>query len=202
MHWLVSAAQTAPALPAAWLIETGARPANLAERSVLRRGLAQRVLASQLRLADGAVAIGHEPAGRPTILTPAGLELHVSLATRSGWVAIGLGRAPVGVDVERIERGAELPLAALHRGEQAMLLALPPPARAPAFARLWSAKEAYVKALGTGFRRSPESFLVRIEEPDSFTVEDPQRQGIARGFSRTMKNGGHEAMAAAFIQLA
>ena len=84
-----------------------------------------------------------------------------------------------------------------------MLESLSAPARPLAFAQLWSAKEAYVKALGTGFRRAPESFLIRLAGLDGFSVEDPERPGEpALGISRIIKNGGHETMAAAFIQLA
>lgn len=203
MHWLVSAEQTAPSLPAAWLISSEAQPRNLTERSDLRRGLAHTVLARQLNLERDAVRIDHEPGGRPLIGSPHGSRLHISLATRSGVVAIALAHRPVGIDVEQVDPGAQLPLAALHPSERAVLETLPAPARPLAFARLWSAKEAYVKALGTGFRRPPESFLVTLIGLDSFAVDDPERPGEqCAGLSRTIKNGGHETMAAAFIQLA
>ena len=81
-------------------------------------------------------------------------------------------------------------LRALHEGERAL-----------AFARLWAAKEAYVKALGTGFARAPESFAVTLLSPDRFAVTDPQRAGVIEGASRTMKNGGQEILAAAMVVL-
>lgn len=201
MFWLSSPDQCATALPAVWLVATDNRPATLTERSALRRGLARTILAKQLGLEPESVRIDHEPGGRPLIAAPDGDGLHISLATRAGLVALALAHARVGVDVEQVEPDRQPPFAALHPCEQAMLRALPPPDRPLAFARLWSAKEAYVKALGTGFLRPPESFLVRIEEPNGFTVEDPQRPGSACGFNRTIRNGGHETMAAAFIQL-
>ena len=51
MLWHSSIDQTAPALPAAWLIATQAQPANLPERSELRRSLARTLLARQFGLA-------------------------------------------------------------------------------------------------------------------------------------------------------
>eukprot|EP01042_Synura_sphagnicola_P028366 gene28366-36597_t len=72
MLWIFSPDQTAPALPAAWLIATQAQPANLTERSELRRSLARKLLARQFGLTEEAVEIGHEPAGRPLILRPRG----------------------------------------------------------------------------------------------------------------------------------
>lgn len=201
MLWLSSIDQTAPALPAAWLIATQAQPANLPERSELRRSLARELLARQFGLAEAAVEIGHEPAGRPLILRPRGSGLHLSLATRAGLVAIALAHRPVGIDVERVALASEPPLAVLHRGERHWLENLPAPARPLAFAQLWSAKEAYVKALGTGFTRAPESFAVRLDDAERFTVTDEQNHRTASGFVRLTKNGGHESMAAAFIVL-
>jgi 4'-phosphopantetheinyl transferase len=203
MLWLSSPDQRAAALPAVWLVATDHRPASLTERSALRRGVARTILANQLGLEPEAVRIDHEPGGRPLIAAPFGNGLHISLATRAGMVALALAHASAGVDVEQVDLAAQPPLAALHPSEQAMLQALSPPARPLLFAQLWSAKEAYVKALGTGFRRSPESFKVRLIGLEGFAVEDPERPGEpALGSSRIIKNGGHETMAAAFIQLA
>lgn len=202
MLWLSAPDQQASALPAAWLIATGQRPAGLPERSALRRALARDVLANQFGLASEAVTIGHDPRGRPLIATPTGTGLHVSLATRAGVVALALAHHPVGIDIERVDPAGEPPFEALHPDERQMLRDLLPPARPLAFARLWSAKEAYVKALGIGFLRAPESFRVRLAGLEGFEVDDPERGVSAGGHGRITKNGGHETMAAAFIVLA
>lgn len=202
MLWLSAPDQQASALPAAWLIATGQRPAGLPERSALRRALARDVLANQFGLASEAVTIDHDPRGRPLIATPPGTGLHVSLATRAGVVALALAHHPVGIDIERVDPAGEPPFEALHPDERQMLRDLLPPARPLAFARLWSAKEAYVKALGIGFLRAPESFRVRLAGLEGFEVDDPERGVSAGGHGRITKNGGHETMAAAFIVLA
>jgi len=201
MLWLSRVDETAPALPAAWLIATGTQPVNLQERSALRRSLARKVLAHQLGLTEATVEIGHEPAGRPLITAPQGCGLHLSLATRAGLVAIALAHRPVGIDVEQVAPADEPPLAVLHSEERRWLGLLPAPARSAAFAQLWSAKEAYVKALGTGFARAPESFAVRLDDAGRFVVNDEQNGRAASGFVRLTKNGDHETMAAAFIVL-
>lgn len=201
MLWLSSADDTAPALPAVWLIATQAQPANLPERSGLRRSFACKVLARQFGLAENAVEIGHEPAGRPLIVAPHGTGLHLSLATRAGLVAIALAHRPVGVDVEQVALASQPPLAMLHPDERCWLQNLPVPARPLAFAQLWCAKEAYVKALGTGFARAPESFVVQLDSAERFTVIDDQDGSRTGGYSLLTKNGGHETMAAAFITL-
>ena len=201
MLWLTSPDLTATTLPAAWLIATGTLPANLTERSQLRRGLAQRIVARHLGLTPEAVTIGHDDRGRPRLEAPGGMRLHLSLATRAGFVAVALARAAVGVDIERVDPDAAPPLAALHRDEQAALARLPPAMRPLAFTQLWSAKEAYVKALGTGFVRPPESFAVTLLAGDRFSVADPAQGRIAQGSSRTIENGGQDILAAAMVVL-
>lgn len=202
MIWLTSPDATAPAFPAAWLIASGAQPSTLSERSELRRETARRLLARQLGLRPDAVRLDHDERGRPFIAQPAGTGLHLSLATRGGLVAVALAHEPVGIDVERIDLAAEPPLAMLHAQEREALLVQPEPARPLGFARLWSAKEAYVKALGTGFVRAPESFAVRLLSTVLFEIHDPERAGIVTGTSRIIESGGQETLAAAIVVLA
>jgi phosphopantetheinyl transferase len=202
MIWLISPDAAAPALPAAWLIASGAQPVNLKERSELRRATAKQLIARQFSLPLDAVKLDHDESGRPFIARPAGTGLHLSLATRDGLVAVALAHKPVGIDVERIDLAAEPPLAALHPRERETLLALPEPARPLAFAQLWSAKEAYVKALGTGFLRAPESFIARLLSTEQFVIADAEGPGTATGSSRIMENGGQGTLAAAIVVLA
>jgi 4'-phosphopantetheinyl transferase len=201
MIWLSSPDDIAVRLPAVWLVATPERPATLPERSALRRGMAARILARQLGLPQEAIAIGHDARGRPLVEHPHGSALHLSLATRAGVVAVALAHRPVGVDVEAVEDAAALPLGVLHPKEISWLSGQPPSQRPLAFARLWSAKEAYVKALGTGFARPPESFAVALSPEGRITVRDGARAVAASGVSRTIENGGQEILAAAMVVL-
>jgi phosphopantetheinyl transferase len=201
MIWLRGPDETASSLPVAWLIATRRNPTNLVERSALRRGIAQDLIARQFSLPLEAVTIEHDEAGRPVLARPAGTGLHISLATRSGLVAVALARAPVGVDVERIEPSVAPPLASLHPDERAALAALPNAARPLAFARIWAAKEAYVKALGVGFVRAPESFAAALLADGGFSMVDPDRSSHALGHGLIDENGGQGSLAAAMIVL-
>jgi 4'-phosphopantetheinyl transferase len=199
MIWLRNADDIAESLPAVWLVATPQRPATLPERSALRRGVAARILARQLGLPPEAIAIGHDGRGRPLVEHPRGSGLHLSLATRAGWVAVALAQRPVGVDVEAVDDTAVPPMGVLHPEESAWLLAQPRASCALAFARLWSAKEAYVKALGTGFARPPESFAVSLSPEGRLTVRDAAATAAASGVSRTIENGGQNVLAAAIV---
>ncbi|TCR61162.1 4'-phosphopantetheinyl transferase superfamily protein [Bosea sp. BK604] len=202
MIWLTSPDATASTLPAGWLIDSGEHPHGLTERSALRRETARRLIARQFNLEHGEVEIEHDERGKPILRHPAGTGLHLSLATRAGLVAVALAHDPVGIDVERIDPDIELPLTSLHPQESEALLSLPVPARPLAFAQLWSAKEAYVKALGLGFARAPESFAVTLLSTEQFEVSDPNRPGVIAGTGRTIENGGQGTLAAAIVVLA
>ncbi|BCB20759.1 4'-phosphopantetheinyl transferase superfamily protein [Bosea sp. ANAM02] len=199
MHWFDDADAIAPALPAIWLVRTGAMPRNLTERSALRRSTARRIVARQLGCRAEDVAIAHDAAGRALLDRPRETGLHLSLATRAGIVAVGLARQPLGVDVEQVDEQAAPPLDLLHPDERSALDAVALTERARSFALLWAAKEAYVKALGTGFRRAPESFVVSLLSETTFRVTDASAHTDFTGALRTMKNGGHEIMAAALV---
>ncbi|MFC8828417.1 4'-phosphopantetheinyl transferase family protein [Streptomyces sp. NPDC057137] len=94
------------------------------------------------------------PDGRPILLDGPG-DLHFSLSHCAGSTLVGVADVLVGVDVERLpdRRTVELCLARLHPRERAELLRVPRAERPLEFCRLWTRKEAYLKALGTGLSR-------------------------------------------------
>ncbi|MFI8345174.1 4'-phosphopantetheinyl transferase family protein [Streptomyces sp. NPDC085639] len=90
-----------------------------------------------------------EPHGRPAVT---GNPLHFSLSHTGDIAYIALAALPVGVDIEKTpspETVADV-IRSLHPDETAELGALPPAERPEALARLWSRKEACLKATGTG----------------------------------------------------
>jgi len=89
------------------------------------------------------------PHGRPAVAEGA---VHFSLSHSEDVAYFAFAEVPVGVDVEGIPSAAEVAdvLAGLHPAETAELTALPEPDRRTALARVWSRKEAYLKATGTG----------------------------------------------------
>lgn len=85
---------------------------------------------------------GHDH-GRPAITGADGV--HVSLSHARGWVAAAAAGRPCGIDVEPVAPGAPLE-GVLAPGEVTALTALGPEVRNAAFLRLWTRKEAVVKA--------------------------------------------------------
>jgi 4'-phosphopantetheinyl transferase len=93
-------------------------------------------------------------------------ELHFNLAHTTGLVVLAVARTPrLGVDVEL--RGQRAPLKVARRYfspiEVAALDALPPGEQPLRFQRLWTLKEAYLKAIGTGVAGGLGSMTFHVE---------------------------------------
>ncbi|QKW24990.1 4'-phosphopantetheinyl transferase superfamily protein [Streptomyces seoulensis] len=118
-----------------------------------------------------------EAHGRPAV-APTPPPLHFSLSHSGDLALVGVAARPVGVDVEKLPGAETVDLCsrALHPDERAELAAVPAgEERARLFARIWTRKEAYLKGLGTGLRRSPaEDYLGAdaARHPAGWTVLD------------------------------
>ncbi len=128
-------------------------------RYMLRRLLAQRAQTSpeRIRLFEG-------ESGKPEMERADG-DLHFNLAHAHDVLAIALsGRGAIGVDVEwqAIDRRDAMAIASahFHASEVARLGSLEGAARDAEFCRMWTLKEAVVKALGAGLHRPIDDIVV------------------------------------------
>lgn len=115
----------------------------LAAEALLRYALPQADL-SQL---------SREPGGKPTLP-----GFHFNLSHSGPWVAVAVGDAPLGVDVECLREGRDTEAIARRwftPREQAYVGQDP-----ERFARIWTAKESRLKRAGTGLRKALNSFCV------------------------------------------
>lgn len=90
--------------------------------------------------------------GKPYAPALAGIDFNLSHARDHALIAIARGQ-PLGVDLERIDRkldAHDLARRFFSKREADALDALPEAQRAIAFLRLWTCKEAVLKALGAG----------------------------------------------------
>ena len=116
------------------------------------RGLLRQILGSYLDLAPNAVRFGYTGNGKPYLLPHSELHFNVSHAAETLVVAVARDRQ-LGVDVEA------LPIDAADDGvanlvfcaaERTALEAFDATEYSRVFARLWTRKEAYIKADGRG----------------------------------------------------
>ncbi len=115
----------------------------------------RRLLAAHLGSTPQEVRLVRDRGGRPTLAGDPP-PIHFSLSHSAGLALLGVAPVPIGVDVQRIPPPATVELCSrrLHPVEQDELAALPASARAGYFTWLWTRKEAYLKGIGVGLRRS------------------------------------------------
>lgn len=114
--------------------------------------------------AAGNIEISVEPHGKPILSPPS--RLHFNLSHSHGVALCVVGDAPCGCDVERVSSFDDaLARHALTEGEYRLLqTAVGEPARREMFFRLWTRKEAFLKAVGRGLDLDPH-FVEAAETP-------------------------------------
>lgn len=125
-------------------------------RYIVARGFLRAVLAARLGCPPPAVQFAYGAHGKPALAAAdATLDFNLSHSGELAVIALTDG-AVVGVDVEprgrRVEH-ARLAPRVCSPAELACYAALPEPQRGEFFLRLWTRKEAFVKATGEGIWR-------------------------------------------------
>jgi 4'-phosphopantetheinyl transferase len=130
---------------------------------VITRAALRLLLAGRLGRPPHALGFATGPHGKPFLVAegPAPLSFNVSHSGERALVAIG--PRPLGVDIEDLARDGDLDLVArgvFTAAEQAALSAESGAGRVALFFRLWTVKEALIKARGCGFAYPPARFEV------------------------------------------
>lgn len=97
-------------------------------------------------------------------------EIHFNLSHCKGMALLAVADRPVGVDVEPVDRVADWQGIAerfFHQQEYQAILALPEAEQALGFLRIWTAKEALLKATGQGIAHGLDGFVVSPKESDA-----------------------------------
>lgn len=181
--WQVSLAAQAPAWDQTLLSVSeagrarGFHCAHARKTYVETRGALRIILSGYLGMAARDVNIRSTPFGKPFLPEQAGiLDFNV---THSGDMAlIAVARGAVGIDLERVDPDFEWSDAAgvaCGASERTHLMTSPFALPRQAFYAHWTAKEAYLKARGTGMAVPPDAVVVRWNDTTSanLTVEAP-----------------------------
>lgn len=126
----------------------------------LRRRIARALIGAVMDQPAETVALTKDTNGALVIVPPSG-GLHLSFASSNGVNLVGLARQPIGGDLEVPLALDAIPWNILRNDERETILRLPEAARSAAFLQLWMRKEAYLKAIGTGFHLPPETIQIR-----------------------------------------
>jgi len=163
---------------------------------LLAHWLARCVLAQAAECAPQELCFANGPHGRPCVAAPpqaASLAFNLSHSAR--WVGVivsGLG--PIGLDIERVDPAIDpLDMAAriLTLAETDALQALSPGERSARFFRLWTLKEAYLKARGLGLAGDPASFSFELPENGTAIFRPPPEDAIPWRFHAAVLDDRH-----------
>ncbi len=111
--------------------------------------------------------------GKPELVGPWLGAPCFSLTHTRSHVACALALKPLGVDLERSDRVPDWAiLQLLEPNERHYLEGLPEDFRVKAFFRIWTLKEAVLKALGTGLATPLDCFALSLDPPDLHTTPE------------------------------
>jgi phosphopantetheinyl transferase len=122
-------------------------------RFAASRAALRAILGGYLSVSPADLRFGIRPGGRPVLAAPGSAALEFSLARTAGLGLIAVSLGPVGADIEeiRLHPGlAELAAARFGPAEAACIAGGCGGTALTSFYRHWTAKEAYLKAVGVG----------------------------------------------------
>ncbi|WP_237055634.1 4'-phosphopantetheinyl transferase family protein [Microbulbifer sediminum] len=150
-------------------------------RFLLSRALLRTVLGELTGRPPESLRFSRLPSGKPLLVDDPGL--HFSLSHSGDWIALATSeRSPVGVDIEQPRPHRDV-LRIAHRyfhPDECALLEAPPAADTERqFYRLWTLKEAFFKARGTGISEGLGRINLATFERDHRALIDPELEGDA-----------------------
>jgi 4'-phosphopantetheinyl transferase len=134
---------------------------------LVARGSLRSILARYTGIDPGRLRFRLGEFGKPELGADDGgdrLRFNLSHSGTLALLVVAAGRR-VGVDLERLRPMADAERIAARffsAREQSELRALPEPERLAAFFRVWTRKEAYIKAIGTGLATPLDGFAVSL----------------------------------------
>lgn len=204
--------------PLAWLdaAERSAFDELLFERDRMlyaqAHGWLRRILGEYLDCPPAAVRLQRDARGKPSLVTRAGApRLRFNLSHTHSAVLVGVCTCgEPGVDIERVRPLKDFGTMArtvLHPCEQRSLAKpVPPQQRLHDFFRVWTAKEAYTKAIGTGLAHGLSEVVVVLEGQTTCWIDDlapaTRRSRPVRGWSAVLESdslAAHYAVAAVSV---
>jgi 4'-phosphopantetheinyl transferase len=149
--------------------------ARHARRYTVARAVLRMILSRYLNIAPNLIEFSYSEHGKPAVAATA-LQFNVSHSDEMAVYAF-TRVADIGVDIEKVEPHFKDDLAQrfFSPGEYDALAALTGDAQVHAFYRVWSRKEALLKALGMGLHLPLASFSVSLAEQEllKFHSETP-----------------------------
>lgn len=145
-------------------------------RFTVKHAIRRLVLAEYLEQPPEEIAFLNADGRKPEVTDPSPEPLGFNESASGGLAAYAVARGmELGVDIEEVRSvpdAAEIVERFGSRVDAAAYGRLPKPDRNNAFLRWWTAKEAFVKAIGSGLDQGLDRFSVSFPSPDGIRLLD------------------------------
>ena len=165
------------AAPPGDLIDAGRRRGEQLRLFLRRRAVLRLLVGRRLGADPGSIALGYDRRGAPVVRAPVG-RLRVSVSARGELAAFALATGPVGVDLEPLVDPGPIDSVLTPSERTAVAEAADVGGMR---LRFWTAKEAYLKALGTGLARDPAGIEVVRRARHQFAMRAGARTAAGSG---------------------
>lgn len=117
-----------------------------ADRYTIGRSVVRQLVGGVTGVAPGEIIFDYSRNGKPSVP-----GVHFNVAHAGDAIVIALHQSPIGIDVERLDRPIDVTgLARVCLTDRERAALGPRPVTPEAFFRLWTRKEAWLKAVGVG----------------------------------------------------
>jgi len=141
-------------------------------RFIAARSFLREILGLYLNISPAEVHFSYNEHRKPAISHP---TLHFNLAHSNDIAVVALTQQfDIGVDIEKLQDDYKENLAKrfFNAKEYAALMNLPAQERISGFFRLWSRKEALIKAIGKGLNIPLSSFAVSLQDRETISFDN------------------------------
>jgi len=152
-------------------------------RSLAGEWLARLVLSEKLHLNLFEIMIDYSKNGKPIYNSPSGL--HINISHSGDWSVCAVSALPVGIDIEMMQP-IDLSVAkdCFTENEFENLCRFADEnQQLDYFYTIWTIKESYLKAIGSGLSKAPDSFGVELNDKQIRVIGD-----VEKGYSFNQYN--------------
>ncbi len=153
------------------------------QQFLISRALLREVLAQQLACNPAELCFTRTPQGKPELKAGSANDIRFNLSHTPGLTVLAVSRGhELGVDAEYLSRQlAALKLAERYfaKSELQQIQTLPPAQQRECFFDLWTLKEAWLKACGSGLRVPLDSFSFDLAGQQIRLADLPAAEGDA-----------------------
>jgi 4'-phosphopantetheinyl transferase len=148
-----------------------------AQRQLLGELMVRAILCNKFHFQNSEISFDYHENGKPYL--KASENAHFNISHSGDWVVCAFAQMPVGVDVEKVRRvNFDIARRFFSETEVDQLFSLPEKEQTGFFFDLWTLKESYLKALGTGLTKSLASFTVHHLGDDIFLYDETRKMDV------------------------